>query len=276
MVGNSNVQTCLIHPLAVVDPNAQIGEGVEIGPFCVIGPDVVLGDGCKLYNNVTVLGRTVLGRGNTIYPNAVVGAPPQDMKYRGELTDVEIGDDNQIRESVTIHAGTELAGGVTRIGSNNLLMVNCHIGHDADFGNKCVVGNNVMIAGHVKCGNSVLLMGGVGVHHFVTIGDFAYVGGYSRIHHDVPPFLKLDGSDRVRALNALGLRRNGFSETDIDLLEDAARRLFFGREKPFSVILAEMSEACGPNPHVKALIDFLHRRNEGKHGRYLESQRSKV
>ncbi|MGN6627738.1 MAG: acyl-ACP--UDP-N-acetylglucosamine O-acyltransferase [Tepidisphaeraceae bacterium] len=270
------MQTGLIHPLAVVDPNARLGEGVEIGAFCVVGPDVVLGDRCKLYNNVTILGRSTLGKSNTIYPNAVLGAPPQDLKYRGTVTDLEIGDNNQIRESVTIHAGTEVGGGVTRIGSNNLFMVNSHIGHDARFGNRCIIGNNCMIAGHVACGDGVALMGGVGVHHFVTIGDYAYIGGFSRIHHDVPPFLKVDGSDRVRAINALGLRRNGFTETDIDVLEDAARRLFFGREKPFSVILAEIASTSDLNPYVKLLIDFLHRRNEGRHGRYLESLRTKA
>ena len=132
-----------------------------------------------------------------------------------------------------------------------------------------------MIAGHVECGNGVAMMGGVGVHHFVTIGDYAYIGGYSRIHHDVPPFVKIDGADRVRALNNVGLKRHGFSEQDIDALEDAARRLFFGREKPFALVLAEIGENPELNPNVKLMIDFLHRRNAGRHGRYLESQRVK-
>jgi UDP-N-acetylglucosamine acyltransferase len=264
-----------LSPLASIDPKAHIGNDVEIDAFCVIGPNVVIGDGCKIYNNVTLLGHTVLGRNNVIYPNAVIGSPPQDLKYRGGPTRVEIGENNQIREAVSIHSGTETGIGITRIGSNNLLMVNCHIGHDAQFGSKCIIGNNAMIAGHVVCGDGVAMMGGVGVHHFVTIGEYAYIAGYSRVHHDVPPFVKVDGADRVRALNAVGLKRHGFTEDDVDALEDATRRLFFGREKPFNVTLAEFDLMNGINPHVKRMIDFLHRRNQGKHGRYLEAQRGK-
>ena len=264
-----------ISPLAAIDPKAHIGNDVEIGAFCVIGPNAVIHDGCRLYNNVTLLGHTTLGKNNTVYPNAVIGTPPQDLKYRGGPTRVEIGENNQIREAVTIQCGTETGSGLTRVGSNNLLMVNCHIGHDARFGNKCIIGNNVMVAGHVECGDGVAMMGGVGIHHFVTIGEFAYIGGYARIHHDVPPYVKVDGADRVRALNALGLKRHGFTEDDIEALEGAARRLFFGREKPFSATLAEFDSMHGLNARVKRLIEFLHRRNEGRHGRYLEAQRVK-
>ncbi|MBC7784721.1 MAG: acyl-ACP--UDP-N-acetylglucosamine O-acyltransferase [Burkholderiales bacterium] len=264
-----------ISPLASIDPHAHIGCDVEIGPFCVIGPDVVIHDGCRLYNNVTVLGHTTLGNGNVIYPNAVIGTPPQDLKYRGGPTRVEIGENNQIREAVTIQCGTETGAGITRLGSNNLLMVNCHIGHDAQFGSKCIIGNNAMVAGHVECNDGVAMMGGVGIHHFVTIGEYAYIGGYARIHHDVPPFVKVDGADRVRALNALGLKRHGFSEEDVEALENAARRLFFGREKPFNVTLAEFDLMNGLNPRVKRMLDFLRRRNEGRHGRYLEAHRMK-
>jgi UDP-N-acetylglucosamine acyltransferase len=263
-----------ISPLAHVDPNARIGTDVEIGPFCVIGPDVVIGDGCKLYNNVTVLSATTIGKNNVFFPNSVIGSPPQDLKYKGAVTRVVIGEANHFREAVTVHAGTEVAAGVTTIGSSNLFMVNSHIGHDAVFGSRCIVGNNCMIAGHVNCGDGVAMMGGVGIHHFVTVGDYAYIAGYSRVHHDVPPFVKIDGADRVRALNAVGLRRNGFGEDDIDALERATRRLFFGREKPFSVTLREL-DSGGVNAHVKTMIDFLHRRNAGRHGRYLEALRAK-
>jgi UDP-N-acetylglucosamine acyltransferase len=265
----------LISPLASVHPKARIGRDVEIGPFSVIGEHVEIGDGSRIYNNVTVIGHTRIGSGNVIFPNAVIGTPPQDLKYRGGPTRVEIGDNNQIRESVTIQAGTETGSGITRLGSNNLLMVNTHIGHDANFGSKCILGNNVMIAGHVECHDGVAMMGGVGIHHFVTVGEYAYIAGYARVHHDVPPFIKLDGADRVRALNALGLKRNGFTDADIDALEAATRRLFFGREKPFSVTLAELAATDGVNTHVKRMLDFLQRRNQGKHGRYLEAHRSK-
>jgi len=264
-----------IHPLACVDPQAQLASDVEIGPFCVIGADVVIDTGCKLYNNVTILGHAKIGKNNVFYPNAVIGTPPQDLKYRGGPTQVHMGDNNQVREAVTIQCGTETGAGITRVGSNNLLMVNCHIGHDGHFGDRCIIGNNVMVAGHVRCNDGVAMMGGVGIHHFVTIGEYAYLAGYSRIHHDVPPFVKVDGADRVRALSALGLKRNGFTDEDIELLEDATRRLFFGREKPFSKVLAEFAEMSEINPHVKRLIDFIHQRNQGKYGRFQESLRNK-
>ncbi len=264
-----------IHPLACVDPKAQLASDVEIGPFCVIGPNVVIDTGCKLYNNVTILGHARIGKNNTVYPNAVIGTPPQDLKYRGGATQVILGDNNQVREAVTIQCGTETGAGVTRVGSNNLLMVNCHIGHDAVFGDKCIIGNNVMVAGHVHCHDGVAMMGGVGIHHFVTIGEYAYIAGYSRIHHDVPPFVKVDGADRVRALNALGLKRHGFTESEIEALEDATRQLFFGREKPFSAALAAFDSMNGVNPRVKRLVDFLHQRNQGRHGRFQEPQRTK-
>jgi UDP-N-acetylglucosamine acyltransferase len=261
-----------IHEKAIVDPEANIAEDVEIGPFCVIGPHVTIESGCRLLNSVTVVGHTTLGRDNICFPHAVLGAVPQDKKYRAEPTTLEIGNGNVFREAVTVHVGTEKGGGITRVGDNNLLMVNCHLGHDVTLGNNCVLANNVMIAGHVLIGDYVNMMGGVGVHHFVTIGDYAYIGGYSRIHKDVPPFVKIDGADEIRGLNTVGLRRAGYAEDDIKELERAHRNLF-GRKKPLSVAMSEYDLMNGVNPHVKRLIEFLHRRNEGKHGRYLESQR---
>ena len=199
-----------ISPLAVIDPNATIAEDVEIGPFCVIGPDVTLEGGCRLLNSVTIIGKTTIGRDNVFHPHSVIGGAPQDKKYKGEATGLQIGDRNQIREVVTIHTGTEQGGringgGVTRVGSDNLLMVNCHIGHDAQIGDGCVLANNVMIAGHVLVGDHVAMMGGAAVHHFCIIGEFAYIGAYSRIHHDVPPYCKIDGPDLVRGLNSVGI-----------------------------------------------------------------------
>ena len=265
-----------ISPLAAVDPKAELDDDVEVGPFCVVGPDVKVGAGTRLMNNVTLIGHTTIGRNNLVFPNAVLGSPPQDLKYRGGATRLEIGDDNHFREQVTIHTGTEVGAGVTRIGSGNLLMVNTHVGHDSQIGSRCILANNVMIAGHVLCGDGVAMMGGVGVHHYVTIGEFAYIAGYSRIHHDVPPFVKIDGADRVRALNSLGLKRNGFTADDVDALESAARALFFGRTRPFSTVMADFAKQADINPRVKHMIDFLHRRNAGRHGRYLESLRPKA
>src|SRR5688500_4281907 len=199
-----------IHETAVVDPEAHIADDVEIGPFCVIGPHVTIESGCRLLNNVTIVGHTTIGRDNICFPNVVLGAAPQDKKYRAEPTRLEVGNSNLFREAVTIHVGTEKGGGITRVGDNNMLMVNSHLGHDTALGSNCVLANNVMVAGHVVIGDYVNMMGGVGVHHFVTIGDYAYVGGYARIHHDVPPFVKIDGADEVRGLNTVGLRRAGY------------------------------------------------------------------
>jgi UDP-N-acetylglucosamine acyltransferase len=269
----------IISPHAVVDPKANLADDVEVGPFCVVGPDVTIGADTLLISHVVVLGNTRIGRGNIIHPHAVIGNAPQDLKYKGEPTGVEIGDHNHIRESVTIHCGTTYGGsihggGVTRVGNNNLLMVNVHIGHDVQLGSRCVIANNSMIAGHIVIGDNVILNGGVGINAFVTVGEFAYVDAYSAIHHDVPPFVKVT-DDRVRALNKVGLKRAGFGSDDIDAIEEASRRLFLNRRRPLSKSLAEFDTMNGINPHVKRMIEFLRRRNLGKHGRYLESLRPK-
>jgi UDP-N-acetylglucosamine acyltransferase len=261
-----------ISPMSVVDPKAVIADDVEIGPFCVVGPDVTIGAGNKLISHVALSGLTTVGKNNVFFPTTVIGAAPQDKKYSGAPTRLEIGENNIFREAVTIHCGTEKGGWVTRVGSNNLLMINTHIGHDAQIGSNCTIANNVMIAGHVVCGDGVNMMGLVGIHHFVSIGDFAYLSGAARIHHDVPPFVKVDGADQVRGLNTVGLRRAGFSDQDIEALDAAVRRLFL-RKKPFALVMKEFDTENGLNPQVKKMIEFLHRRDQGRHGRYLESLR---
>lgn len=268
-----------ISPHSLIDPKATLAEDVEIGPFCVIGPEVTLGAGTRLISHVVISGRTTIGQGNVIHPHAVLGGPPQDLKYRGEPTGLQIGNNNVIRECVTINLGTVYGstihgGGVTRLGDGNLLMVNAHIGHDAQIGNSCILANNVMIAGHIVLGNKVTLNGGVGINAWVSVGDFAYIDGYSRVHHDLPPFMKAT-DNRVRALNEVGLRRGGLTDADIEAVDAATRRLFFGKVKALSTVLKEFDTLNGINPHVKHLIEFLRRRDTGKHGRYLEGLRSK-
>jgi UDP-N-acetylglucosamine acyltransferase len=204
----------------------------------------------------------------------VVGGPPQDLKYRGEHSTLEIGDHNQIREAVTIHTGTEGGGGATRLGSHNLLMVNAHIGHDSMIGNRCVVANNVMLAGHVVVGNHVVISAGAAAHHFLRVGDHVFVGAYSRLHIDVPPFVKIQ-DDTVWDTNKLGLERSGFPSEDIDAIEEAVRRLFISKRTPFAQALGEFDTMNGINPHVKRLVEFLRERDLGKHGRYLESLRKR-
>jgi UDP-N-acetylglucosamine acyltransferase len=263
-----------LSPHAVIDRNAQIAEDVEIGPFCVIGPEVKIDSGCRLLNNVTILGRTTIGKDNVFFPNSVIGAAPQDKKFKGGTTELTIGNANVFREAATVHVGTEKGGGITRVGDNGLYMVNSHIGHDAQVGNGVVISNNVMLAGHVLCENNVAIMGGVGVHHFVTLGESSYIGAYSRIHYDVPPFCKIDGADMIRGLNKVGLRRSGYADSDIQALELAYRKLF-NRKRPMSVAMAEFDTQNGLNPYVKQMVEFLQRRSMGRHGRYLETVRTK-
>ena len=260
---------------AIVHPDAQIAEGVEIGPFCVIGPDVKIDAGCILHNNVTVSGHTTIGRDNIFFPNSVIGTAPQDKKFKGAATRLEIGAGNAFREACTVHVGTEKGGGLTKIGDDNLFMVNSHIGHDSTIGDHCVIANNVMIAGHVEIGDYVVMNGGAGVNQFVSIGDFAYLSGYCRVHHDVPPFVKIDGSDEIRAMNKVGMSRAGVSAADIAAVDAAYRKLFL-KKRPLLTAMRDFENLEGHGPHVVALIEFLRRRNQGRHGRYLETQRSKA
>jgi UDP-N-acetylglucosamine acyltransferase len=267
-----------ISPLAVVDPRASIAEGCEIGPFCIVGPDVTLGANNKLLSHVVITGHTTIGRDNIFHPHCVIGGPPQDKKYKDEPTGLKIGDRNILREAVTLHVGTVqggkiFGGGITRVGDDNLLMVNFHAGHDVQIGSRCILANNTMLAGHVIVGDNVVLNGNVGVSSFVTIDDFSYVAGFARLNHDIPPFVKVAGQEgAIRALNAVGLKRGGFADADIEALDDAVRKLFGGRI-PQARAIAEFDASNGLNPHVKRLIDFLRKRDTGRHGRYLESLR---
>jgi UDP-N-acetylglucosamine acyltransferase len=263
-----------ISPHSCVDPKASIAADVEIGPFCMVGPDVVIGEGCRLISHVVLSGNTKIGRNNTFHPNSVMGGPPQDRRYRGEPTRLEIGEGNVFREGVTIHIGTPESQACTRVGNRNLLMANSHIGHDAQFGSDCVLANNVMIAGHVCCGNYVNMMGGAGINHFVTIGDYVFIGGAARIHHDVPPYVKVDGADQIRGLNAVGLSRAGVPAEEISELEEVCRKLFY-RRKPLALARAMAEFDCmnGVNPRVKEMVEFLQRRGRSRNGRYLESLR---
>ncbi|HEV8605924.1 MAG TPA: acyl-ACP--UDP-N-acetylglucosamine O-acyltransferase [Tepidisphaeraceae bacterium] len=265
-----------VSPHAIIDPKAQIAEDVEIGPFCVIGPHVRIDRGCRLHNSVTIVGHTTIGQGNVFHPQCVFGGPPQDRKYKGQPTRLEIGNNNIFREHVTVHIGTERGGGITRVGNNNMLMVNSHLGHDVQLGSNCILANNCMIAGHVIIGDNVAMMGGVGVHHFARIGKFCFIGGYARIHHDAPPFCKLDGADEMRGLNIKGLRAGGFADDDIAALEEAYGRLFARKsEEPFATVLESFDVENGLNQHVKHMVEFLQQRDLGRHGRYLQGMRAR-
>ena len=203
-----------IHPTAVVDPRAQIDVGVEIGPYAVVGPEVSIGAGSRIGPHVVLDGRVSMGRGNRIFPGACIGAEPQDLKYNGASTEVVIGDDNAIRECVTINRATH-DGEQTRIGSGNLLMAYSHLGHNCLLGDRIVIANSVAVAGHVVIGDRAVIGGVLGIHQFVHIGTMAMVGGMSRIDRDVPPYAIVEGHPgRLRGLNRIGIKRSGLAALD--------------------------------------------------------------
>ena len=209
---SSTAMATSIHPTAVVDPRARLGNGVEIGPYAVIGPEVELGDGCRIGPHVVLDGRVRLGRDNRVFPGACIGAEPQDLKYGGAPTEVVLGDGNTIRECVTINRATA-EGEKTSLGDHNLLMAYSHIGHNCQLGDRIVIANGVAVAGHVVIGDRAVIGGVLGIHQFVHIGTMAMVGGMSRIDRDVPPFTMVEGHPgRVRGLNRIGLRRSGMAE----------------------------------------------------------------
>jgi UDP-N-acetylglucosamine acyltransferase len=271
-----------VHPLAVVDPAARIGRGARIGPFSCIGPAVTVGDGTVIHNHVAITGRTTLGRDCEVYPGCVLGCPPQDLKYRGEPTTLEIGDRNVFREQVTAHPGTAGGGGVTRIGDDNLFMAGVHVGHDVLIGNHCILANLCLLAGHVVLEDYATIGGHVGVHHFTTLGKYCMVGGMTKIAADVPPFLTVAGTrssrQEVRMVNGVGLIRNGFSEEQVRALKTAFMRIYSRRARargvPITRVVHELrAEALDEN--VIYLCDFLLRSFEcGRQGRYLESLRA--
>lgn len=216
-----------IHPTAIVDARAELGENVEIGPYCVIGAYVEIGSGTRLLNHVTICGPTTIGQDNTIYPFSVIGADPQDLKFRGEASPCVVGDRNVIREHVTIHRGTEVGGGLTRVGSDNLIMVAAHIAHDCMVGSHCVIANQVMVGGHAVIEDGVNIGGGAGIHHYTTIGTLAFVGGLCRVKKDVPPYMKVEGDPmEVRGVNTIALTRRCYNEHEIHALKEAYKRLF--------------------------------------------------
>ncbi len=262
-----------IHPLSQVAATAELGDNVVIGPFCVVGPNVVIGDGTELISHVTIVGDTVIGRDNRIYPGTVIGAEPQDLSYDGTRTRVEIGDGNVIRECVTINRATTKEDGVTRIGNHNYLMACCHVAHDCKLGNHIVLANSALLGGHVHIHDYAIVSGNVGIHHFATVGRLAFVGGQSRIVHDVPPFMLVDGNPSwVRCVNVLGLRRHGMTGEQIGALIEAHRLIYRARMRLDHA--AELLRNHGRwTEEVEHLFEFLKRQFSGRNGRAREALR---
>jgi UDP-N-acetylglucosamine acyltransferase len=264
--------------LAVVDPRAEIAAGVEIGPFCVIGPDVRIGSDCRLDSHVVLVGNTTIGAGNRFFPNAVIGAEPQDYSYNGAPTRVEIGDGNIFREGVTVHRGAEKEDGVTRIGHRNMFMANCHVAHNCQIGDAVVLVNGVLLGGHVQVQDGAIISGNSAVHHFGTVGTLSFVGGCSRVATDVPPYMLYfsdgAGTAPVRTINFVGLKRNGLSGETITLLKRAHRLLF--RECKKVADVRDMFRAqCGDILpfELMHLLNFMDGQKDGRQGRAGEAKR---
>jgi UDP-N-acetylglucosamine acyltransferase len=252
-----------VHPTAVVHPDAQLHETVEVGAFAVIGPKVRIGEGTKVGPHVVIEGRTTLGARNRVFQFSSLGAAPQDLKYGGEDTELIIGDENQIREFTTLHIGTGGGGGATRVGHRNLFMANSHVAHDCVVGNGCILANSAALGGHVQVEDHVILSGLTAVHQFTRLGRHAFIAGGAMVVMDVPPYCMAQG-DRAElaGLNTVGLERHGFGEERIARIKEAYRILF--RSKlGVAEALAKMKAELGGHPEIDHFIDFVAQSKRG-------------
>ena len=247
-----------IHPLATVSPKAILGDNIEIGPYAFIDDDVQIGDGCKIYPHAVIYPYVKMGKNCEVFPGAVVGAVPQDLKFDGEVTYVEIGDNVTIRECVTINRGTKASGkGVTKVGSNTLIMSYVHIAHDCQVGSHCILVSYVGIAGETEVDDWAIIGGGAKAHQFTRVGCHAMIGGMSKIVQDVCPYVIADGNPaRVVGLNSVGLSRNGITPEGKSLLKKAYRIIFRSGMK-LSEAIEEMEQDFPSTPEVEHLLRFL-------------------
>jgi len=253
--------TVTLHPSAVVDPAARLGDGVRIGPFCCVGPDVELGDGVRLVSHVVVDGRTRIGAGTVVYPFAALGTPPQDLKYQGEPSELVIGAGNRIREHVTMNPGTAGGGMLTRVGDNGLFMVGAHVAHDCQLGDSIILANNATLAGHVVVGDFAILGGLSAVHQFVRIGHHAMIGGMSGVEQDVIPYgLVMGDRARLSGLNLVGLERRGYNRETVQALR-AAYRMLFGPEGTLAERVDEVERSFAGNVAVSDVVAFIRRKS---------------
>jgi len=262
-----------IHPSAIVEPGARIHASAEIGPFCVIGPKVTIGPGTKLIQAVTVTGRTTIGARNVIHPTCVIGGDPQDLKFKGEDSTTVIGDENVIREGVTINKGTMSGGGQTVIGNRNMIMGLAHVAHDCVIEDNCILANACLLAGHVRIESSAILSGWVVVHHFATVGQQAFIGGASRVNQDAPPYMILQGmGGEVRGVNVVGLKRRGVKPETINTLKESYR-IIWRSALPKPEALAEVEKIGGQYAEIRTLVEFLRGSDLGHMGRRREQRR---
>ena len=264
-----------IHPSALVDPGAELADGVSIGPFCVIGPHVRIGPGTTIGPHCVIEGRTRIGANNRIWQFCSLGAAPQDKKYAGEPTRLEIGDDNTIREFCTFNTGTVQDGGITRVGNDNWLMAYVHIAHDCRLGDHIIMANLAQLAGHVHLGDWVFVGGQSGVHQFVRVGAHAMAGFQTRLSQDVPPFMTVAGSPAIaQGLNLEGLRRRGFSPARLSAIKrmhrllyrenltlEAARARIAALREELPEASAEDVKGCADD--LSLMLEFLQRAERG-------------
>ncbi len=246
-----------VHPTALVDAQAELSDDVSVGPYAIIGPKVRIGAGSTVGAHAVISGRTTIGRNNRIFAHAAIGGEPQDKKYRGEDTELVIGDDNTIREFCTFNTGTAQGGGVTRIGSDNWLMAYVHIAHDVILGDHCILANNASLAGHAVVGDWVILGGLTGVHQFVRIGAHAMTGGATLLLQDLPPYVICQGNPAApHGLNSEGLKRRGFAPEAVTLLRRAYKAIY---REGMTVAEAATSLAtlADENPAHRVHLDLL-------------------
>lgn len=251
-----------IHPLAYVHPEAQLGSGNVIGPFCYIDRDVIIGDNNVFQNSVTINQGARIGNGNEVLAGASLSTKPQDLKFKGEITTCQIGDNNSIRENVTISRGTA-SKGTTIVGSNNLLMENMHIAHDCVVGNGCIIGNSTKFAGEVTVDDFAIISAVVLCHQFCHIGSYVMIQGGSRFSQDIPPFI-IAGKEPIRyaGINLIGLRRRGFSAETIQNIHEAYRIIYQGNLTRADAI-QQIKEVLPQSPEIQYIIDFVENSQRG-------------
>ncbi len=246
----------MIHHTAIVDKKSKISENVEIGPYCIIGPNVELGSNTKLHSHVSINGTTKIGKNNEIFPFVSIGTPPQDLKYKGEENSIIVGDNNKLREYVNINPGTSQGGTITKLGSNNLLMVYCHVAHDCTLGDNIVLANNVQVGGHVTIEDYAIVGGSCAIHQFSRIGHLSMVGGMTGVLSDVIPFgLSLGNRNNLVGMNIIGLRRAKISNDDIKLLQNFYNTVFSNQN--FRSNIDTLEKNLKENKHIKKIINFI-------------------
>ena len=250
-------QEATVHPTAIIHPGAELDDGVTVSPYTVIGENVKIGKGSKIGPHVVIEGATTIGEDCAIYQFVSIGAPPQDMKFSGEMTEVIIGRGCVIREFVTINKGTSLGKGKTILGSENFIMAYAHIAHDCVIGNNVVMANAATLGGHVEIEDNAIIGGLVPIHQFVKIGAYSMIGGGSTVTQDVPPFMTAVGNRaKLFGLNSLGLKRHGFSSRDIKNLK-MAYKIIFRSGITLKKALDKVRADVGSSPHIDHLVDFI-------------------